>query len=280
MTLLTPIAFSPGSVTCFFSPELNESPQETRSRGISINLVRGVTAAIRSTAASRIRLNGNDIDIAPVRTVIARLAPEPVELQFESALSLGCGFGVSAGCVLTAAFAIAKHFDLAMSRDELGLVAHAAEVAHRTGLGDVAAQLCGGIAHRHCREGPLDCIQLTLPAQQIFFRVFSKVDTPEVLNSGDMLNLIRKEGDAALAWVDAQQETLTVSGLLDRSLAFARRTRLLASEATASAIQDIVDAGGSATMAMLGNSIVATRPGSKEDDWDSCLPDSLGTRLL
>ena len=152
MVLATPSAFSPGSVTCFFSPVVHESAEKTCSRGVAINLSHGVVAALRPATSILTTLNGRPIDLPPVRHVVETLAPEPVALQFETALPLGCGFGVSAACALTAAFAIARRYDLPSSRTELGMAAHVAEVVHRTGYGDVASQLCGGFVYRRCQH--------------------------------------------------------------------------------------------------------------------------------
>lgn len=276
----TPLAFSPGSITCFFRPGLHDRPEETFSRGCAITLEHGVTAAVRPAAALAMRLNGRRLQIAPVRHVATALAPEPVELLFETPLPLGCGFGVSASCTLTAAFALQRRFGLPLDRAQLGMAAHVAEVVNRTGLGDVAAQLTGGIVHRRCVAGPLDAVPLDVPAPLLYYRVFGDIATSEVLRSPGTMALLVEEGDRALAWLEEQGPELTVEALLDRSLLFTRRTGLLREPAVVRAITEVKAVGGHAAMILLGQSIVAARPGPDAGAWTACHVDRVGTRWL
>ena len=125
-----PIAFSPGSVTGFFVPSFGPTPGETVSRGLAFCLESGVTAAIERSAHYAVLLNGRPINLLPVLEVLRELAPEPVTLHLETELPLGCGFGVSAAGALSAAFALNRYFSLGRSREQLGLIAHTAEVNH------------------------------------------------------------------------------------------------------------------------------------------------------
>jgi pantoate kinase len=281
MLLPSPLAFSPGSVTCFFSPELNPSPVETKSTGFAINLDHGVTAAIRHASSNRTILNGKVVEIAPVTDVLRTLAPEPIELIFETALPIGCGFGVSAACTLTAAFGISKFFEIPKSRIELGLLAHSAEVVNRTGYGDVASQLCGGFVYRKCLLGPLDSVRLSFPPQRLFYKVFGKLATSTTLSSAPLLERITEEGRRATEWMSKHMNNITLDDLFDRSMEFADTTGLLAISNLATTIQKIRAAGGKATMIMLGQSIVSTRPlNSNSEEWVACEVDLNGTRWL
>ena len=135
MTLTpTPLAFSPGSVTCFFVPNMGASPQETSSPGCGICISDGVTAAVRPAVAASICFNGQPIDFPPVRTVVDNLAPEPVEVFLETPVPLGCGFGISAASSLTTAFALARRFSLEKTRWQLGEIALSAEIQHELEL--------------------------------------------------------------------------------------------------------------------------------------------------
>src|SRR5262245_21122209 len=111
----TPLATSPGSVTGFFLPRLRPSPYQTCSLGFALTLDVGVTAAIAPAAARQVILNGQPIDLPPVREVLDEMldeADEPVAVHLETALPLGCGFGVSAAAALSAAFALNCRFRL------------------------------------------------------------------------------------------------------------------------------------------------------------------------
>ena len=280
MLMATPSAFSPGSVTCFFSPSVHETPENTYSRGFAITLSDGIVAAIQPAASLQISLNGRPIDMPPVRDVIQALAPEAVALQFETKLPLGSGFGVSAACALTAAFAIARRYSLEKSRTELGLLAHVAEVTHRTGYGDVAAQLCGGFVYRRCQDGPLDCVASSIPAARLYYRAFGELTTARILGSASQVAVIAREGQQALQWLQQTFEHLTLDTVLARSLDFAKATGLLTDPRVASAIADVRASGGSATMIMLGHSVLSTLPILSDQNWVSCNVDTAGTRWL
>jgi pantoate kinase len=280
MVLATPSAFSPGSVTCFFSPVVHESAEKTCSRGVAINLSHGVVAALRPAASILTTLNGRPIDLPPVRHVVSTLAPEPVAVQFETALPLGCGFGVSAACALTAAFAIARRYDLPSSRTELGMAAHVAEVVHRTGYGDVASQLCGGFVYRRCQDGPLDSVRLSIPEGPLYYRMFGALTTALILGSASKLAVIVQEGQQALQWVEDNLEHLTVDSVLTRSLDFAQATGLLTDQRVATTIEEVRAAGGSATMVMLGHSVLSTVPAGSPAHWAAAGVDTAGTRWL
>jgi pantoate kinase len=280
MAPASPIAFSPGSVTCIFSPGVHVSPEKTYSKGFAINLSHGVSAAIQPAPTMRMRLNARSIEMPAVRHVLEALAPEPVALDFETPLPLGCGFGVSAGCALTAAFAIAERYHLQKSRMELGMLAHVGEVIHRSGFGDVASQLTGGLVYRRCRSGPLDSVALSIAPAPLYYRVFGELSTASILGSKSTLAVIAQEGQKALQWLEQNLESLTLDNVLARSFDFARDAGLLTDRQVLTAIQDVRTAGGSATMIMLGHSVLSTLPVSPQASWMCCNVDRDGTRWL
>jgi pantoate kinase len=271
--------FSPGSVTCFFEPRRGATPEETVSPGCGIALRHGVTTHVEPAARDEVLLNGRPITMEPVNLVLRRLAPEPVRVWVETPLALGCGFGVSACAALTTAFALAARYDLPLSREQLGLVAHAAEVSSGTGVGDVGTQLCGGVVHRRCLRGPLDCVRLDVPSGPLYYRVFGPMSTAEVLRSENTVAALRRESPRALQWLESQTPPLDVGAILDRSLEFCRRTGLLDSEPVIRAIEDVRRCGGHASMILLGHSVLATRrPDIEPEAWTQCEIDTQGTR--
>lgn len=279
MSLHSPTVFSPASVTCFFSPNLGETPLTTYSRGCAINIDIGVTAAIWPARSMQTTLNGQSVAIEPVQYVIKSLAPEPVCVAFETPLPLGCGFGVSAACCLTAAFGIARRYDLMLSRAELGLLAHEAEVISRTGFGDVASQLCGGLVLRSCEQGPLDAKTLGDFTDRLYYHSFGEIRTSKILDDQKSLHCIAKAGDDAIQWLASYRGLPTIGEVMDRSVTFAEDARLLTSR-----VRDIITkvqrSGGRAMMIMLGQSILATHPSDFTGPWVPCQIDKEGTRYI
>lgn len=283
MTFPTPIAFSPGSITCFFSPNLGVSASTSYSRGCAINIDKGVTAGIQPSVSNITLLNGVRTNIGAVEAVISALAPEPITLHFETPLKLGFGFGVSAACCLTAVFAIAKRYGLPHSRTELGLIAHQAEVQSKTGLGDVAAQLCGGLVFRRCLTGPLDTEKVNIDSAKLYYQAFGELNTAEVLGSSQQLALIAKSGAEAVHWLKQHTQTKNAPSLaeiLARSRQFADECHLISDDRVNKTIKSVLVEGGQATMIMLGQGVLSTHPAQTPSLWTECTIDEKGARWL
>lgn len=282
MTKDTPTSFSPGSITCFFSPKLGGTPGTSFSRGCSVNLREGVAASVYPSKKSQIILNGKSLEIPAVRYVIDTLAPEPVELRFETSLRLGFGFGVSAACCLSGALGLARRYDLPLTRAELGMIAHQAEVLNKSGLGDVAAQLCGGVAYRRCLNNPLDTQQVNILPSRLYYRAMGELDTATVLGSPRRMQVIAEAGEQAVQWLKQriQQPPLSMGELLARSLIFAQKIELISDRAVRETIAGALAAGGQATMIMLGQGVLATLPAGDPALWTECGIDEQGARWI
>jgi len=253
------------------------------SLGCSVNLRQGVAAVALPARRSEILLNGKPVEIPAVRQVIDTLSPEPVAIQFETPLKLGFGFGASASCCLSAALAVAQRYGLPHSREQLGMIAHQAEVSNKSGLGDVAAQLCGGVAYRRCLTGPLDCGRVPVEPAKLYYRAFGGLDTSSVLASPQRMETIAESGRKAVEWLRqrmGETAALPLSDLIGRSLVFARETGLVSSREVREAIDEVLAAGGQATMIMLGQGVLATRPGADPSLWTECSIDDQGARWL
>ncbi len=280
MNSSTPVAFSPGSVTCFFSPSIGSSPSTTYSKGCAITLKQGVTARVEAASSTQVFFNGSTKSIAPVEYVIQKLAPEPIKVFLETPLPLGCGFGLSAACCLAVAFVTAKQYYLDLSTAELGMLAHEAEVIYRTGLGDVSSQLCGGVVYRRCENGPLDSQRLVIKPQPIYFRVFDELETAGTLNNDAVMHLLAEKGNKANQWLLDNMSQLTLDNLLACARTFAEETKLLTNEAVLNCMQEVLRSGGQATMIMLGQGVLSTVPVGNPDQWIQSEIDEQGTRYL
>ncbi len=279
MSKPTARAASPASLTGFFRPRRGAGPQTTSSPGWALCLEPGVTAEVSPAPRTRLTLAGNEVDIAPLRDTVLALAPEPVHVALTSAWPLGCGFGVSAGACLSAAFALAGRFGLDHDRRALATLSHRCEVAHGTGLGDVAAQLAGGSVWRLGGSDPLATRRLTLADDMVHIAVHGPLSTADVLGSPTMAERLETQGDLALAWLAAHDDHPTLAELLDRSRLFAQDTGLLTDASVRRDIAAVLTAGGQATMILLGQGTVATLPAG-DGPWTPCAIASRGTHWL
>ncbi|MDG6256049.1 MAG: pantoate kinase [Methanomicrobiaceae archaeon] len=154
----TAVAFCPGHISGYFRQVEGETLSSTGSIGAGIVIDEGVCAAV--TAADRPAIEARRVDAdgsvmerfcdaAPLAFVMERLGC-PASVVTECRLPISAGFGLSAAALLATLTALDAVYDLHLDEREVALLAHEAEIVHRTGLGDVAACRGGGVA---CRTG-------------------------------------------------------------------------------------------------------------------------------
>ena len=260
-------AFAPGHVTAFFSIHRAESPDASGSRGAGLALSEGVTATVSSTDGEdegnpEIHLNGRRVTIEAVEHVLAELGVT-ARVRLETPLPPGAGFGVSGAAALATALAANHRFDCGRTENELVGLAHAGDVEAGTGLGDVVAQARGGIPIRLEPGAPgygsLDGIP---DCRRVEFVTFGELSTPEVL-SGET-EALSAAGERALT---ALLDDPTVETLLAEGRRFTREIGVATPE-VAEAIDTVADAGGEASMAMLGRSVFALGTGLTDAGYD------------
>ncbi|MFB6126382.1 MAG: pantoate kinase [Halolamina sp.] len=257
-------AFAPGHVTAFFAPVPDDDPAVAGSRGAGLALADGVEVTVCPTDGdSRFRLNGETAEFAAVDGVLDRLGVVAT-VEADTDLPVGAGFGVSGATALATALAAAEAFDLARSEAELVRAAHAAEVVAGTGLGDVVAQFRGGLPIRLEPGAPGVGRLDGLPGRpRVEYVTFGELSTESVLS--DDLDPVRAAGEAALTRL---RRTPTPAELLSAGRAFAEEAGLLV-PAVAEAVSAVEDAGGRASMAMLGRTAFALGTGLSDAGYDA-----------
>ncbi|MBM5805346.1 MAG: hypothetical protein FJZ49_04700, partial [Candidatus Verstraetearchaeota archaeon] len=119
-------------------------------------LKEGVITEVTAVESDRTELamESNNVPLNSFPTcesVLKRLLsgkPMRVTAKQSSNLPANYGYGVSGASALSLAIALNEALDLNLSDEEAGQIAHAAEVENLTGLGDVSAQLVGGLVVR------------------------------------------------------------------------------------------------------------------------------------
>jgi pantoate kinase len=283
-------AFVPGHVTTFFSAHPDEDPRRAGSRGAGLALSDGVRVTVRVPSeaapdaeapadgadateapahpgvsrAARVTLNGDPTRVPPVGRVLDGLgAPAGTTVVADSPLPLGTGFGVSGGLALGTALAADAAVGPTRTENELVTLAHTAEVAAGTGLGDVVAQARGGVPVRLEPGAPPRGRLDGLPARpRLEYVSFGELSTERVLE-GDTTRLTAA-GERAL---DRLRTTPTLARLFAAGRTFAREADLLVPD-VAAAVDAVQATGGEATMAMLGRSVVALGDGLTAAGYD------------
>ncbi len=255
-------AFVPGHITGFFSAHRDDDPTKAGSRGCGVTLTDGVTVTVESAEETELLLDGEPIDVEPVRTVLETLEAA-ARVEAESDLPLGAGFGVSGAMALGTALAANRVFDRRLSTNELVTVAHGAEVKAGTGLGDVVAQAHGGVPIRLEPGGPQYNELDSIPARaRVEYVSFGQLSTAEVL-SGDTERLTAAGREALSLVVDEP----TLPSLLYASRRFAREAGLLTPRVR-EALEDVAAVEGHASMAMLGDTVFAFGTGLSDAGYD------------
>ena len=238
------------------------------SLGMSFTVHDGVIARVVPSSSHEVWFNGERIEFPTVRSAAERLIDKPVKVELESSLSLASGFGLSGASTLATLYAINRRFDLGIADRDLAMAAHVAEVENLTGLGDVCGQFHGGCLAKLQEGDPLKASVLPVPKQPIHFRYFGPIQTSEVIGDPQRRKRINLAADSALGKLSELQERREedLDTYIEIAREFAEESGLLIDERVRGAIDMIENAGGRASMIMLGNAVFSTRPfeGSRE----------------
>ncbi|MFD1635120.1 pantoate kinase [Haloplanus ruber] len=273
-------AFVPGHVTGFFSPYPDDDPGRAGSRGAGVTLSDGVRVTVRPADgdAPRITLDGDHLPMDAVTTVLSALdVADRARVVAESDPPLGTGFGVSGAMALGAALAANHAFGCERSANALVTLAHRAEVMAGTGLGDVVAQARGGVPIRLDPGAPTHGRLDAVPERtRVEYLALGDLSTAEVL-AGDTDRLVTAGEDALSRLV----ERPTLPTLIDESRRFADETGLV-TDRLADVLSAVDDAGGRASMAMLGETVFALGSGLSDAGYDAsvCRTYDAGAHLV
>lgn len=238
-------ATAPGSVTPIFVPP--DSSQDG-SLGVSFAIEDGVEARVEPDEETSISLDGEPTGFAPVENVLERLAVSAA-VSLTASIPVGYGFGASGAATLATALAANDAFELGWDRGQLLNAAHRAEVDAGTGLGDVFIQDRGGLVWN---TG--DGIQRSALSADLAYTAFDGIATSAVLDDERTIERVRECGRDCLSRASPEQ---SLRELLELSWEFARRSDL-ATERVTAAVRRVERDGGVASMAMLGETVIAT----------------------
>jgi pantoate kinase len=251
-------AFVPSHITGFFAARRRDEPQLSGSIGCGLCLSLGATTAIEFAPEiqdTEILLNGA-VSEAPVsRFVVEKLAHGPVRVRTQLSMPFGAGFGASGAGALGSAYALNSCFDLGLTADQAAAVAHEAEVANQTGLGDVIAQNAGGLVVRlHPGAPGTGCIdRIPVPPLPVSYVVRGPISTSQVLSDEKVMKAVNLAGEVALKELLRRP---TFNHFMQLSRRFTVQSGL-ASDWALQAIEAVEAAGGMAGMIMLGDAVFA-----------------------
>jgi len=148
-------AFAPAAISSFFEIHDTEGDkpiidlEKVGARGGGFGLQKGVLTKVTTREAEKNTINvfiNSKLALEAKTTgkVIEILLNEKsskydVTVEHQIAVPIGTGFGTSAGGALTAGLALKEALDLPLTYNQIGKIAHVAEIECRTGLGTVSS---------------------------------------------------------------------------------------------------------------------------------------------
>ncbi|NCF25761.1 MAG: sugar kinase [Gammaproteobacteria bacterium] len=255
-------AFAPGNVSGVFKIIPDDDPTRMHSLGMGFTVTDGVTVTVSVSDATSVEFNGTPIEFATVRSVVAKLGSVALRVEIETDLPLSGGFGLSGASSLATAYAGDELLGLGLSENALGMIAHVSEVENLTGLGDVAGQFNGGCLVKLVRGDPLAAVTLPVPEQEVYYRYFSPINTKDIIGHPEQRERINAAADTALRKLTVLKDRNESEFAEYISIAkeFSIQSRLLSDDDVKSAIRECEQAGGSASMIMLGNAVFSNVP--------------------
>jgi pantoate kinase len=187
------------------------------SRGGGFGIQKGVLTEVTVSEAKinriRVFINGT---LAPeaetTKTVLQMLLSRAeraynVVVNHEVQVPIEAGFGTSAGGALTAGLALSKALDLPLTFNQIGRIAHIAEVQCKTGLGTVGPLMLGGcvltVEPGAPGIGVIDRIPLS-DKYMIVAGVFGSTPTKQVLASAEKRREVNRYGRKTLETILAE----------------------------------------------------------------------------
>ncbi len=248
-------AFAPAHISGFFIIDIKKDPIHSGSMGAGICLEDGAVTTVLPAKETAIKINGEVNQAATTLSAIRLLTEKPVLVETTLSIPTGAGFGASAAGALSTALAVNKALSIDMTFNDLAKAAHIAEVKNRTGLGDVAGMICGGIdIRKHAGIPPVGNIDRIPCRNEIISWVsFGAISTRSVISDDMKKKSINKAGRLRLKELIKKP---TLDNFFRQSRAFAKEIDMISPQVR-DAIEAVEAAGGLASQAMLGNTVFA-----------------------
>ena len=212
-------AYSPAGVSSFFEVvdhDANDDPisdpLRTGARGGGYVISRGVKTEVEVKTGLKdkitVCMNGQVREDAKVSETVARNLLEigrihaTVTVHHVIEPPVGCGCGASGAGALSTALALCEALDLDMTYNQIGQIAHVAEISCRTGLGTVAPLMVGGNVVTVQPGAPGLCVIDRIPLKpdyQILLGWFGQIPKSAVLSNESMKARINRYGKSALS---------------------------------------------------------------------------------
>lgn len=294
------IAFSPAHITGFFKAELDQMarPEVQGSLGAGFSIQQGVTTTVEVQDSEFsdhiITISGYKPDNTQVSEFVISEFLKNIDgnyflkVHHDIKVPVGYGLGCSAAVALSLSYALNSAFRTNYTKEQLGMMAHNAEVMCRTGLGDVLASYHGGFEIR-IKGGAPGIGQIKKISSESFSAVmicFSPISTKQFLK--DRLASINGLGGKM---VDKLVQSKDIDAFHDYSIEFANYVDVITPKMKV-VVDDLKNHGIKCGVALFGETIFAVIPSHMEEKTVTILEkyqdgiiirskiDQVGARLL
>lgn len=275
-------AFAPAAISSFFEIHETEDDrpiadlEKVGARGGGFGLQKGVSTKVTAKEAESSRvdvfINSKPAPEAKtsIRVVEALLEGIPVKhdvtVEHQIEVPIGAGFGTSAGGALTAGLALKEALGLPLTYNQIGKVAHAAEIQCQTGLGTVSSLTFTGGCVLVVEPGAPGVCQLDripLTSDYVVVAGFVKSNMPKTaLACPEKKQVINSYGRKTMAAILAEP---TLKNFLDRCWEFSQNAGF-ATQNVRRLVKLAKDAGAvGAAQNMLGEAVHAVVIKEKAD---------------
>jgi pantoate kinase len=217
-------AFSPAGISSFFEicdrtsdGTPIEDLERVGSRGGGFGIQKGVltevTVSEATTSRVRVFINGKFAPEAETtKTALQMLLNKAaraynVIVKHRVEVPIGAGFGTSAAGTLTASLALSKALELPLTYNQIGRIAHVAEVKCKTGLGTVGPLMLGGCGLTVEPGAPGISVIDRIPISddyRVVAGVFGATPTKQVLASAEKRREVNRWGRKTLEAILAE----------------------------------------------------------------------------
>jgi len=217
-------AFAPAGLSSFFEicdTTANGKPitdlEHVGARGGGFGLQKGISTTISASKAKTtnisVYINGKPAPEAETTRTTLQMLLSKVDEAYDIVAThkvevpIAAGFGTSAGGALTAGLALSKALELPLTFNQIGKIAHVAEIKCKTGLGTVGPLMIGGciltVEHGAPGISVIDRIPLS-PEYVVVAGVFGPTPTKQVLASAEKRREINRYGRKTLEAILAE----------------------------------------------------------------------------
>lgn len=217
-------AFSPAGISSFFEicdTKADGSPitdfEKIGARGGGFGIQKGVATEVHVSEAEtnciHVSINGRDAPEAETTKTVAQMLLDKVSetydviVKHDVEIPIGAGFGSSAAGALSTSLALSKALGLSLTYNQIGRIAHVAEVKCKTGLGTVGPLMLGGCIITLEPGAPgiaiIDRIPITMN-YAIVAGIFGPIPTREMLSSHEKRLAVNRWGDKTLKKILSQ----------------------------------------------------------------------------